>query len=65
MKVTINGSTHDVESATVAALLEELNLPPDGIAVAVNWQVVPHRVRMESVLNEGDEVEILTAHPGG
>ena len=42
MIVTINNKTVDVDEQTsVAALLEGLGFPEKGIAVAVDWSVVP------------------------
>jgi sulfur carrier protein len=42
MLVSINDETVEVaDQTTVAALLESLGLPDKGIAVAVNWSVIP------------------------
>jgi sulfur carrier protein len=42
MIVSINDETVEVtDRTTVAALLESLGLPDKGIAVAVNWAVIP------------------------
>jgi sulfur carrier protein len=42
MKVTVNDEAVEVdEQTTVAALLDSLGFPEKGIAVAVDWSVVP------------------------
>ena len=42
MIVSINDETVEVtDRTTVAALLESLGFPDKGIAVAVNWAVIP------------------------
>ena len=42
MKVTVNDEAVEVdERTTVAALLETLGFPEKGIAVAVDWSVLP------------------------
>ncbi len=51
MKVTVNDEAVEVdEQTTVAALLESLGFPEKGIAVAVDWSVVP-RSEWETALD--------------
>ena len=65
MKVTVNDQECDVsETTTVADLLESLDYPEQGIAVAVNWALLP-RSQWDSVLPEGAHVEVVTAVQGG
>ncbi|MGH2816831.1 MAG: sulfur carrier protein ThiS [Actinomycetota bacterium] len=66
MKLLVNGDRRDVaDGATVADLLNEMETPPSGVAVAVNGEVVP-RVRWGRLpLTEGDRVEVLSAIGGG
>jgi sulfur carrier protein len=65
MKVTVNDESHEVdEQMTVAALLECLGFPEKGIAVAVDWSVVP-RSEWETALTDGARVEVVTAVQGG
>ena len=52
------------EQTTVAALLESLGFPEKGIAVAVDWSVVP-RSEWETALTDGARVEVVTAVQGG
>lgn len=66
MRMTINGDARDVASgATIATLLAELGLQRDGIAVALNDDVVPRAGHAQHVLQEGDRVEIIVAVAGG
>jgi sulfur carrier protein len=66
MRLTVNGAEHDVATdATVAALLETLALRRDGIAVALNDDVVPRAEHATRTLNDGDRLEIIVAVAGG
>lgn len=62
----VNGEDRPLpEPPTVAALLAELGLDRDGIAVAVNRAVVPRSRHPEHRLAEGDRVEVIQAVGGG
>jgi sulfur carrier protein len=68
MKVIVNGSETEVpRGATVAALLERLDLPGAGrgVAVAVEAEVVPRTEWERHALDEGDRIEVLRAIQGG
>lgn len=66
MNVEINGEAREVSAGTtIAALLAALNLPTDGVAVAINLDVVPRGQHAERVLVAGDRVEIIRAVGGG
>jgi sulfur carrier protein len=65
MKVTVNDEAVEVaERTTVAALLETLGFGVKGIAVAVDWSVLP-RSEWETALTDGARVEVVTAVQGG
>src|SRR6185437_14485250 len=65
MKVTVNDEAVEVdEQTTVAALVESLGFPEKGIAVAVDWSVLP-RSEWETALTDGARVEVVTAVQGG
>jgi sulfur carrier protein len=65
MKVTVNDTEVQVDDAiTVAALLETMGFPDRGIAVAVDWAVLP-RSRWHTALSDGARVEVVTAVQGG
>ncbi|MBM9465683.1 sulfur carrier protein ThiS [Nakamurella leprariae] len=63
--VTVNGERHQLDRGiTVAGLLAVLDLPTEGVAVAIDAAVVP-RARWASEVVDGAEVEVLSAVPGG
>ncbi len=65
MKVMVNDEELEVEDdTTVSRLLETLGFPERGIAVAVNWTVLP-RSQWNSAVPEGARVEVVTAVQGG
>lgn len=65
MKVTVNGESVDVaEHVTVVELLDELGFPARGIAVAIDWEVLP-RSDWHVALTDGAKLEIVTAVQGG
>ena len=65
MKVTVNDEAVEVdEQTTVAGLLQTLGFPDKGIAVAVDWSVLP-RSRWQTTLTDGARVEVVTAVQGG
>ncbi len=64
--VRINGEPHRFEAPVpVSDMLRALDLGSDGVAVEVNRAVIPRRSHSESVLEDGDEVEIVTFVGGG
>jgi sulfur carrier protein len=65
MKITVNDETVEVDGeTTVAALLDRLGFPAKGIAVAVDWSVLP-RSEWQTTLADGARVEVVTAVQGG
>ncbi len=65
MKVTVNEQECEVgETTTVAELLDSLGFPEQGIAVAVDWALLP-RSQWNSVLSEGANIAVVTAVQGG
>ena len=65
MKLVVNDESVEVdEHTTVEQLLTKLGMPDKGIAVAVDWSVVP-RSEWETALTDGARVEVVTAVQGG
>ncbi|BBX18986.1 thiamine biosynthesis protein ThiS [Mycolicibacterium duvalii] len=65
MKVTVNDEDVEVDDrTTIASLLEGLGFPEKGIAVAVDWSVMP-RSQWDTALTDGAKVEVVTAVQGG
>ena len=66
MQITLNGDPHTIAAgATVASLIEQLDLAGKRLAVEVNEEVVPRSRHPECVLANGDRVEIVYAIGGG
>lgn len=65
MRISVNGKAREVEAATLAALLAELDYGDATVATALNQSFVRAADRAATVLREGDAVEILTPRQGG
>lgn len=66
VSVVVNGLRCQVAvGETIAELLDQLEITPKGCAVAVNAEVLPRSVWPTRVICENDEIEVLTAAPGG
>jgi sulfur carrier protein len=64
--VVVNGDECDVpDGATVAALLETLDVPRRYVAVERNREIVPRALHETTSLAEGDRLEIVTMVGGG
>ena len=66
MEVMLNGEKRDIpDGATVAQLLQQLQIQPERVAVEVNLTVLK-RVQLSGVsLKPGDQVEIVQLIGGG
>ena len=66
MVVWINGEARELaDDARVLDALGALGLPPTGVAVAVDGEVVPRTRWADVALADGARVEVLTAVQGG
>ena len=66
MRVRVNGEDRELaEGVSVAALLESMELDVNGIAVALNMEIVRRGEYGDTQLSDGDEVEIVRAVGGG
>ena len=66
MKLILNGEERDVaEGMTVARLLEMMQVPRTGTAVARNDRVVRGDEHGGTRIEEGDRIEIIRAVAGG
>jgi len=65
MRVTVNGEEREIISASVDALLSELDYEGTHFAIAVNFDVLPKSRWAETALKAGDEIEIITPRQGG
>ncbi len=66
MQVRVNGEDRELEEGvSVAALLDSMSLEVNGIAVALNMEIVRRGEYGDTRLSDGDEVEIVRAVGGG
>ena len=66
MLVEVNGESRDVPaSITLAEFVEQLALAPERLAIELNRQVVRRAHWPQTVLNEGDRLEIVHFVGGG
>lgn len=65
MRVVVNDEAVDIDEQTsVTDLLAKLGVSEKGIAVAVDWSVVP-RSEWHLALADGAKVDVVTAVQGG
>lgn len=65
MNVTVNGQQRDLPvGETVRLLVARYNLTPDKVAIELNRRLL-QSARYDTMLKEGDEVEIVTFVGGG
>jgi sulfur carrier protein len=66
MKIQLNNNLHTTDSNTLFGFLHDQNLAnSDGIAVAVNDEVIPRSYWKEHIINENDQILVITATQGG
>jgi len=66
MRITINGEERNIgEGITVAALLLELKIRPQGTAVEIDREIIPRARHGQRVVQEGERVEIIRMVGGG
>ncbi len=66
MELTVNGDTRTLsEGMTVAQLLQQLAVMPERVAVEVNLAVLKRAQHPTTILQEGDQVEIVQLIGGG
>lgn len=67
MQVTVNQQVHILEKNqyNLIQLLSRLSLNQQGIAIAINQDVIPKTQWTETTLNDGDDVSVFTMIAGG
>ena len=66
MRIEFNGESREAaDGTTVAQLLEQLKIAPRHVAVELNLEVVPRERHAETVLRDGDRLEVVTLVGGG
>ncbi len=65
ISIVFNGEQRTVESASLAACLDEIRPDRRPCAVAVNRSFVPRSDYATTVLKDGDQIELLVPMRGG
>ena len=66
LTIYVNGQVRELpEGHSVARLIEDLDLLPEQVAVELNRELVPRAQRAETLLHEGDRIEMVTLVGGG
>ncbi len=66
MTITVNGQKKEVpEGTTVQGLLERLNIQQQRVAVERNEEIVKKTLYAETVIGEGDSLEVVSFMGGG
>lgn len=65
MNVNVNNKDVETQAATLLQLTEEMALPAQGVAVAVNNRMVPRAEWQTYALTEGMQIVIIKAACGG
>lgn len=65
MKVSVNNKECETAATHIAGLVEELSLPLQGVAVAVDNRMVPRTEWADYALQEGLRIVIIKAACGG
>ncbi len=66
VSITVNGEHRRVQAGiTIGALAAELGLEPTKVAVERNLEIVPRSQIGETLVDDGDDYEIVTFVGGG
>ncbi len=65
MKIIVNSIAHNVMESNIHTILIELNYGKARVATALNGEFVTQEMRINTLLNEGDRLEILAPMQGG
>ncbi len=65
MNLTINGETQAYTAQTLSALVEQLGMKPDRVAIELNREIVPREHWPRTPLRDGDRLEIVHFVGGG
>lgn len=65
MTIWVNQKAHTVEQMTIQQLIDHLNIKTQGIAIAVNNQVITRSEWTHFTIKENDNILIIRATQGG
>ncbi len=63
--VKINGKLHDIAGMTIAEYLEQSHFDVSRIAIECNEEFVPRAKYAETILKDGDTLEVVSFVGGG
>jgi thiamine biosynthesis protein ThiS len=65
MTLIINGEPRTASAANLTALVDELRMKPDRVAIELNRQIIPRDQWPQTKLSDGDQLEIVHFVGGG
>jgi sulfur carrier protein len=65
VQIIVNGETETVEATTVLRYLEIIAIDPRRVAVELNLDILPKEDYGQTLLSEGDRLEIVQFVGGG
>jgi len=65
MNLIINGEPRSVTADSLIALVEQLGMKPDRVAIELNREVVPRDRWPQTPLKDGDQLEVVHFVGGG
>ncbi len=66
MTVLVNGKKRVIDSNfSIIDIIESFKVKKKYLAVGLNGEFVPKQLYSEIKLKEGDEIEVVSPHPGG
>ncbi len=65
MNLTINGERQVFSAETLGALIEQLGMKADRVAIELNREIVPREQWPQTALRDGDRLEIVHFVGGG
>lgn len=66
MKIQLNGESRDIpDNSTAQSLVDFLDLSGKRLAMELNREIIPRSAYADTLLHEGDQIEIVHAIGGG
>lgn len=66
MTIYVNEKPHEaVEGTSLASFVESLGIKPQGIAIAIAYEVIPREKWADTPLTDGVELMLIQAVSGG
>ncbi|MGA2003771.1 MAG: sulfur carrier protein ThiS [Terriglobales bacterium] len=65
MNLTINGESRVVSADNLKALVDQLGMKPDRVAIELNREIVARDQWPQTTLKDGDQLEIVHFVGGG